>query len=279
MHRSLGREIFIIAFKAFTVLATLIIILVGIGTLYETKSSISDGTCNVAVLPIEGTIIPYAGAMDSAMIVTPDMVNAFMDTAEKQRDIKAVLIEINSPGGTPVAAQRIAERIHNSPLPSVGLIGDMGASGGYMIAASTNYLIASPMSDVGSIGVNMSYVENSKQNDDNGLTYVHLTAGKFKDAGSPDKPITEEERALFQKDLDLVYNEFVNMVANYRHKSADDVKKIADGATMVGSRALENGLIDKLGGRQEAKEALAKMLNKNISDISFCEYKTSSTGL
>jgi protease IV len=108
-------------------------------------------------------------------------------------------------------------------------------------------------------------------------TYVHLTAGKFKDAGSPEKPITEEERALFQKDLDLVYNQFVTMVANYRHKSFDDVKTLADGATMVGSRALESGLVDKLGGRTEAKEALAKLLNKNVSEISFCEYSTPGT--
>jgi protease-4 len=279
MHRSLGREVFIITFKAFVVLVTLVIIIVGVATLYETNSSIGDGSCNVAVLPIEGTIMPYAGAMDSDMTVTPDMVNAFMDGAEKQDNIEAVLVEINSPGGTPVAAERIAQRLHSSSLPTVGLIGDIGASGGYMIAASTNYLIASTMSDVGSIGVNMSYVENSKQNDDNGLTYVHLTAGKFKDAGSPEKPITDEERDLFQKDLDLIYDEFVNMVANYRHKSVDDIKNLANGATMVGSRALENGLIDKVGGRTEAKEALAKMLNKNVSAISFCEYQTPVIGL
>jgi protease-4 len=258
---------------------TLTVIGIGIAALYDTNLSIGDGSCNVAVLPIEGTIMPYAGAVDSTLSVTPDMINAFMDSAEKQDNIKAVLVEINSPGGTPVAAERIAQRIHSSPLPTIGLIGDTGASGGYMVAASTNYLIASAMSDVGSIGVNMSYVENSKQNDDNGLTYVHLTAGKFKDAGTPNKPITEEERALFQKELDLIYNEFVTMVANYRHKSVDAIKNLADGATMVGSRALENGLIDEVGGRAEARQALAKILNKNISDISFCEYHVPATGL
>lgn len=273
MHRSLGREVFIIMFKATVVLVTIVVIIVAVGALYDVKSTVGDGTCNVAVLPIEGTILPYLGISDEPLIVTPSMINSFMDSVEKEDSIEAVLVEINSPGGTPVAAQRIAERLHSSTLPVVGLIGDMGASGGYMIAAATNYLIASPMSDVGSIGVTMSYVENSKQNEDSGLTYVQLTTGKFKDSGTPERAITDEEREMFQKDLDLVHNEFVNMVATYRNKPVEDIKKLADGSSMVGVRALENGLVDKLGGRAEAKEALAKILGKDVSDISFCEYQ------
>lgn len=273
MHRSLGREVFIIMFKATVVLVTIVVIIVAVGALYDVKSTVGDGTCNVAVLPIEGTILPYLGISDEPLIVTPSMINSFMDSVEKEDGIEAVLVEINSPGGTPVAAQRIAERLHSSTLPVVGLIGDMGASGGYMIAAATNYLIASPMSDVGSIGVTMSYVENSKQNEDSGLTYVQLTTGKFKDSGTPERAITDEEREMFQKDLNLVHNEFVNMVATYRNKPVEDIKKLADGSSMVGVRALENGLVDKLGGRAEAKEALAKILGKDVSDISFCEYQ------
>lgn len=273
MHRSLGREVFIIMFKATVVLVTIVVIIVAVGALYDVKSIVGDGTCNVAVLPIEGTILPYMGISDEPLIVTPSMINSFMDSVEKEDGIEAVLVEINSPGGTPVAAQRIAERLHSSTLPVVGLIGDMGASGGYMIAAATNYLIASPMSDVGSIGVTMSYVENSKQNEDSGLTYVQLTTGKFKDSGTPERAITDEEREMFQKDLNLVHNEFVNMVATYRNKPVEDIKKLADGSSMVGVRALENGLVDKLGGRAEAKEALAKILGKDVSDISFCEYQ------
>ena len=273
MHRSLGREVFIIMFKATVVLVTIVVIIVAVGALYDVKSIVGDGTCNVAVLPIEGTILPYMGISDEPLTVTPSMINSFMDSVEKEDGIEAVLVEINSPGGTPVAAQRIAERLHSSTLPVVGLIGDMGASGGYMIAAATNYLIASPMSDVGSIGVTMSYVENSKQNEDSGLTYVQLTTGKFKDSGTPERAITDEEREMFQKDLDLVHNEFVNMVATYRNKPVEDIKKLADGSSMVGVRALENGLVDKLGGRAEAKEALAKILGKDVSNISFCEYQ------
>jgi protease-4 len=195
-----------------------------------------------------------------------------MDTIEEDDTIKAVLIEINSPGGLPVASERIAERLRNSSLPTVGLIGDIGASGGYMVAAATDHLIASPMSTVGSIGVTMSYVENSAQNEEDGLTYVELNTGKFKDSGSPDKPLSEEERELFQRDLDDLYETFITMVSEYRNIPLDKVRELADGSTLNGTRAKDLGLVDEVGGRAEAKAALAKILNKEPDDIIFCEY-------
>lgn len=275
MQRSLGREVGIIIFKAATVIATIVLVIVSINYIYEAESVVGDGYCNVAVLPIEGTILPFYGLVDAPLVVTPEMVETFMDTVEEQGDIDAVLIEINSPGGTPVASQRIAERLRNSPLPTVGLIGDLGASGGYMVAIATDYLIASPMSTVGSIGVTMSYVENSKQNEEEGLTYVELNTGKFKDSGTPEKPLSEEERALFQRDLDILHTEFVNMVALYREKPVEEVRALADGSTMTGSRALENGLVDAIGGRRESRQAFAKILAIDEADVSFCEYESS----
>lgn len=273
MQKSLSRELFVIVFKAATVVATIVLIFFAVSAMYDVETAVSDGTCNVAVLPIEGVILPYYGVIDAPLVTTPQMVEEFMANVEADDNIEAVLVEVNSPGGTPVAAERIAKRLHDSTLPTVGLIGDQGASGGYMVAAATNYLIASPMSDVGSIGVTMSYVEHSKQNEDEGLTYVQLTTGKYKDAGSPEKPLSEEERALFQKDLDSIHNEFVNLVATYRNKPVDDVKKLADGSAMVGTRAKENGLIDGLGGRSEARASLAHILGKEESEIIFCEYE------
>jgi protease-4 len=275
MQKSLGREIGIIIFKAITVVTTIVLIIVSINFLLEAESSIGDGFCNVAVLPVEGTILPFYGLVDAPLVVTPEMVESFMDTVEEQGDIDAVLIEINSPGGTPVASQRIAERLRNSPLPTVGLIGDLGASGGYMVSIATDYLIASPMSTVGSIGVTMSYLENSEQNEEEGLTYVELNTGKYKDSGSPDKPLSEEERALFQRDLDILHEEFVNMVAEYRNKPVEEVRALADGSTMTGGRALENGLIDAVGGRAEARKAFAKILAIDEADVAFCEYESS----
>ena len=273
MHKSLPRELFVIVFKAVTVVVTLVLVVVTIGALYDVETEVGDGACNVAVFPVEGVILPYYGIIEASLITTPAMIDEFMSRVEQQSEIKAVLVEINSPGGTPVAAERIATRIHESTLPSVGLIGDIGASGGYLVAAATNYLVASPMSEVGSIGVTMSYLENSKKNEEEGITYVQLSTGEFKDAGSPDKPLTEAERALFEKDLEEIHNEFISQVASYRNKSYDEIKELANGATMTGRRAKDSGLIDAVGNRNEAKSALATLIGVDPSEVVFCEYE------
>lgn len=278
MQKSLSSELLIIVFKAVTVVLTIVFIIVGISFLYDYEDTVSDGLCNIAVLPIEGVILPYYGLIDVPLVVTPGDVEAFLDSVESEDTIKAVLLEINSPGGTPVASERIAERLRTSELPIFGLIGDVGASGGYMIAAATDHLIASAMSDIGSIGVTMSYLEESGKNEEEGLTYVQLTTGKFKDIGSPNRPITDEERELLQKDLDVVHNHFIDLVTKYRNLPREEVEKIADGSTMTGVRALDSKLIDEVGGRQVAKTAFAKALAMEESDIVFCEYEAPLLG-
>ena len=273
MHKSLPRELFVIVFKAATVVVTLVVLIVSVGALYDVETEVGDGACNVAVFPIEGVILPYYGIIEAPLITTPAMVDEFMNRVEQQSEIKAVLVEINSPGGTPVAAERIAKRIHDSSLPSVGLIGDIGASGGYLVAAATNYLVASPMSEVGSIGVTMSYLENSKKNEEEGLTYVELSTGEFKDSGSPDKPLSEAERAMFEKDLEVIHKEFITQVAGYRNKSFEDISALADGSAMTGQRAKDSGLIDAVGSRLEAKDALGTLIGVDPSEVIFCEYE------
>jgi protease-4 len=274
MPRTFLQETGVTIMKAVVVVGTIVILLVTVGSMYDVEGSISDGSCNIAVLPIEGAILPFHGIGDYDLVITPEKVEQFMDQVEDESAIDAVLLEINSPGGMPVASERMAERFRNSPLPVVGLIGDIGASGGYMVAAASDYLIASPMSDVGSIGINMSYVEESQKNEDEGLTYVQLTTGKFKDIGSPNRPITEEERARLEADLDIVHNEFIDIVARYRDLPREEVVALADGASMPGVTAEEVGLIDSLGGRSEATTVLAEILEIDEADISYCEYES-----
>ena len=279
MQVSFGREMLSAILKAFlttvTVVASIFLSLTLLIGVADDNSYVSDGSCNIAVLPIDGTILPFTGIGGFDLITTPDLVTTFMDAAEADSNIKGIMIEINSPGGTPVASERIAQRIADSTLPVVGLIGDIGASGGYMVAAASDFLIASAMSDVGSIGVNMSYVEESKKNEEEGLTYVQLMTGKFKDIGSPNRPITDEERELLQGDLDIIHNEFIDIVAEYREMPRSDVDVLANGASMPGRRALEVDLIDAIGGRKQAQAALAGFTDIALNDIQFCEYQSS----
>lgn len=278
-QKSFLRETAGVLMRAVVVVLTIVIVVFSISALYKLETGISDGTCTIAVLPVEGVILPFHGLGGFDMVVTPEIIESFMTQIEADENIEGVLVEINSPGGTPVASQRVAERFRSSTLPVVGLIGDVGTSGGYMIAAATDYLIASPMSDVGSIGVNMSYVEESIKNEEDGLTYVQLTTGKFKDIGSPNRPITDEERELLQTDLQVIHDEFVSIVSDYREMDVTAVAEIADGYSHPGVRALELGLIDSLGTRERAKEVFADILEKPIDQIVFCEYKSPLLGL
>ncbi len=277
MNVSFGREMLSAILKAFlttvTVVASIFLsftLLLGVA---DTTTYIGDGNCNIAVLPIDGTILPFSGISGFDLITTPDFVSQFLDTAESDDNIKGVLLEINSPGGTPVASERIAQRIAESSLPIVGLIGDVGASGGYMVASASDFLIASAMSDVGSIGVNMSYVEESKKNEEEGLTYVQLMTGKFKDIGSPNRPITDEERELLQADLDIIHNEFIDIIVEYRELPRGEVVELATGASMPGRRALDVDLIDAIGGRKQAQAAMAGFTDMSLADLKFCEYE------
>lgn len=272
MSVSFGREVANVLLRSFAVVGTIILVVVALSYLYRSEQAISDGTCNIAFMPVEGTILPFNGLIDVPLVIVPETIERFVYDSENEDGIDAILIEINSPGGTPVASQRIAESLRNSSLPVVALVGDVAASGGYMVAAAADHIVASPMSDVGSIGVNMSYVEESKKNEEEGITYVQLTSGEFKDAGSPNRPITDEERERFQADLDLVHKEFIGLVAEYRGLEVSTVELLADGSSMPGVRAIDNNLIDSLGGMNRAIEVLAELTGKTVDETVICEY-------
>ena len=271
---SLGRELASVLLKVFGVLLTIFLIGAIIVFFSFGYSSVSDGECNIAVMPIEGVIMPLGvGSSYPEFAVTPKDVRDYLNIIETENlFIEGVLFEINSPGGTPVAAEDIAKQISALELPNAALIGDMGASGGYMIASAADRIFASAMSDVGSIGVTMSYVEESEKNKKDGLTYVPLTTGKFKDAGDPNKPLSSDDRTYFQTQLDLVKNEFVKLVATNRNLSEDEVNKLADGSTLIGQKAVDAKLVDQIGDRTAVKSYFAEKLNKDVSEIKFCEY-------
>ena len=270
-YRTFRREAATIVFKAFVVVLSVMFIFIFADS-YYTYDVVSDGTCNIAVLPIEGVILPFNGYAEYGLTTTPGFVRDFISTAETDPSIAGILFEINSPGGAPVAAEQIAEYIKSSELPTASLIGDIGTSGGYLVAASADTIIASAMSQVGSIGVTMSYLDNSLYNEIEGYTYVELASGKFKDTGSPDKPLTDEERELLMRDVNIVHEEFVSAVASLRNKTVEEIQTLADGSSMTGKQALADGLIDKVGGRNTARSTFAQALNLPENEIVFCEY-------
>lgn len=272
-HMSFGRELASVVLKIFAFVITFMIIVGTIAFFSFSLTSISDGECNIAVMPIDGVIMPFGnGVMYPEFAVTPRDVRDFLSVAKTEMGIEGILFEINSPGGAPVASEAIATEISELEMPNIALVGDIAASGGYMVASAADTIIASPMSDVGSIGVTMSYLEESKKNEEDGLTYVPLNSGKFKDTGSPNKPLSTEERTLLEGQLNEVHEYFVDMVSRYRNINREDVAALADGSTMTGKSALDKKLVDQLGGRDAAREVFAVKIGKNKEDIKFCEY-------
>jgi len=123
-----------------------------------------------------------------------------------------------------------------------------------MVASAADKIYASEMSSVGSIGITMSYLDYSQQNRQEGITYQQLSSGKFKDTGNPDKILTAEEKELLMRDVKILHEAFVKRVAENRGLDIEQVEKLADGSTMLGGAAKENGLIDEIGNMSDAQE-------------------------
>src|SRR3989338_3083928 len=207
---------------------------------------------NVALIPIEGVIVGSEnGFLFESAAVSKDTIE-LVEKADENPNIKAIILEINSPGGSAVASEEIANAVKKANKTTVALIREVGASGAYWIASSSDYVVANRVSITGSIGVIASYLEFPGFLEKYNVTYRRLVSGKYKDIGSPLKEMTEEEQEIFQKNLDLIRDYFVSEVAKNRNMGKKEVDKIANGLFYLGVQAKELGLVDELGGKDEA---------------------------
>ncbi len=226
-------------------------ILVGIISLF-TDVDVESLNGNVALISIDGII---AGSSDDYLFesvsASEDIVE-LIEKADKNQKIKAIILEINSPGGSPVASEEIAKAVLKTNKTTVALIREIGTSGAYWVASASEHVVASKSSITGSIGVIASYLEFPELLERYNVTYRRLVAGKYKDIGSPYKEMTSEEQAIFQQMLDELRDYFISEVAKNRQMSKKEVDKIANGLFYLGSQAKELGLVDELGGKDEA---------------------------
>lgn len=199
----------------------------------------------IAVIKLEGII----GGTDEfgSNGINTDSIISYIENAEKDDSIKGIIIDINSPGGSVLPSEMIASAVKKIKKPKIALIRDVGASGAYWVASACDDIVAYPMSVTGSIGVRGSYLEFSGLMEKYGVTYNSLTAGKYKDTGSPYKDLTNEEEFILMDTINKIYDYFVEQVAINRNMSKEDIKKLADGYIMLGEDAKEKGLIDYVG--------------------------------
>ena len=222
---------------------------------------------NVALIPISGVITTDGSSYLGQGTVSSQDIVQYIEEANDNNQIKVILLEINSPGGSAVASDEIASAVKASQKPVVALIREVGASGGYWVASSTKHIIANRMSITGSIGVISSYLEFSGLMEKYGVGYEQLTAGKYKDMGTPFKKMNEEERVLFQKKLNRIHEFFIEEIAQNRDLSLSEARELATGEFYLGIEAQELGLVDELGDKTTAEKYM-----KNTYDLKEVSY-------
>jgi protease IV len=202
----------------------------------------------IGVLQVEGTI---------------DNSRELSDELRRFREapwIKAVVVRIDSPGGAVAPTQEIVEEIQRTrkKKPLIASLGGTAASGGYYIASACEKIIANPGTLTGSIGVIMELNNVEELMKKIGVKGYNIKSGVNKDIGSPFQPLSREGREILQALVDNVYAQFVTAVAKGRGMSEAEVRKLADGRVYSGAQAKDLGLVDQLGGLEDAIEFAAK---------------------
>lgn len=197
------------------------------------------------------------------MILDSRAVTEWMRKLREDEHVVGVLLRINSPGGAVAPSQEIYQGVKRlaAVKPVVASMSSLGASGGYYAAAAANKIVANPATITGSIGVIMELSNFEELMEKIGVGHESLASGKMKDAGSPFKPMTDEEREYLKGVVMDLHGQFVTDVAEGRKLEREKVLELADGRVFTGRAALENGLIDELGDLERSFELLKEMCN------------------
>ncbi|MBI4043295.1 MAG: signal peptide peptidase SppA [Candidatus Diapherotrites archaeon] len=212
----------------------------------------------VAVIPLKGEIGQgFAGEAGFSLEEGIEL----LQEAENDFTVAAIVLDIDSPGGSVVASKQLAYKIRSMKKPIVSWIGETGASGAYYAAAASTWIAADADSITGSIGV-LSMAPNVQALLEKiGVKMEVLHAGNLKAMGSPFKELSEEERAILQTILDETFETFKSDVISFRGSklNVQDFNQVADGRILSGRQALKAGLIDALGSKEDAIQKAADL--------------------
>jgi protease-4 len=213
----------------------------------------------VAVIYLDGAITSDPEDYLSTLGITPGRVADLLERAAAFPSVKAIVVRVNSPGGSVVASDEIYHALLDFEKPVVIWMGDMAASGGYYISCGGDYVFAHPDTLTGSIGVISQFLNVEELMEKIGVDAVVITSGPSKDIGSLFRDMTEEEQALWRAIIDEVYEGFVEIVAQARDLPLEDVRELADGRVYTGRQALELGLVDAVGTPDDAIAKAAEL--------------------
>jgi len=225
------------------------------------------GRDKIAVVYAEGTIVEGEGDSMSDDQVAGDKFARMLRKLEERKDIKAVVLRVNSPGGSGEASDVILNELQRikADRPVIVSMGTVAASGGYFISMAANRILAEPSTITGSIGVFGLAMNYKKLANDHGFTFDAVKTGALADLGTASRPMTPEELAVMQKFIDHFYDGFIERVGRGRGMPTNRVDEIAQGRVWSGADAMKVGLVDEMGGLQEAIAAAAKSANLGAS--------------
>jgi protease IV len=232
------------------------------GPLRETQVS-GTGKAKVLLMEVSGVI---SSQDEDGLVSAPNMIARIkeqLSRATQDESVKAVVLRINTPGGTVTASDIIHHELKNfkanRKIPIIASIMDVGASGGYYIAAAADSVLAHPSSVTGSIGVIMLTMNARGLLEKVGVEATAVISGPRKDMGSPFRIMTTEERAIFQSVIDSFYQRFLTVVQEGRPQlQMEAIKKLADGRIYTGDQAKAAGLVDEIGYLDDAVELAKK---------------------
>jgi protease-4 len=218
----------------------------------------------VGIVKVEGVImpgeapIPSPFSSDSGGAYSQEVIEN-LKNAEANKSVKAIILFVDSPGGSVFASDEIALQIKQMTKPVITAMGSLAASGGYYIAAPTQEIWASPHTLTCSIGVISQFLNLEEFAQEYGITAITVKSGQFKDTGNPFREFTPEDEALWQAIINEAYGSFVKIVADGRQMSEEEVRQIADGRICTGQQAQTMGLVDNLGYLPEVIKRAAEL--------------------
>lgn len=242
------------------------------GTMSGPKVSAFSGAkgAQAALVRIEGVIVSSGG--DGGMFGGSSGASSFKVVKDLKKyaednSIAGILIRIDSPGGSAAASDEIWNAVIKASAvkPVVVSMGDVAASGGYYVASAADVIYANPSTLTGSIGVIFDMLEMSGLFEKLGIKPNTIHAGEFKDIGSISRPMKDNERVMIQELLDQVHLQFIERVSEGREMDIEEVKKLATGMIYTGEQAKENGLVDEIGGFEDAFAKLEELTGKELT--------------
>jgi protease IV len=238
-----------------------------------------DMLSKIAVLSING-VIQDTGDAESFFESPLYNHRAFMEQLDyvmEADDVKAIILQVNSPGGGVVESAQIHDKIKEiqkeTKKPVYVSMGSIAASGGYYVSAPADKIFASPETLTGSLGVIMQGVNYAGLAEKYGVEFTTIKSGEYKDIMSPSRPMTEEERKILQSMIDNSYEGFVKVISEGRDMSVERVKEIADGRIYDGRQAKQLKLIDGFGYLEDVIDTVRK--DEKLGDATVVKYTES----